>query len=99
MSQVACLLELCTSTSKELRIYLEDKREIWSLPKTEAAGNSVFLISSQDLLDNFEAPLHFLLPLSDLYGHLYKPQPVKNRSLTVEGKAGGRSLIGVCYIN
>lgn len=77
MSQVACLLELWTSTSKELRIYSEDESEIWSLLKTEAAGNSVLLIFSQDHLDNSEAPLHFLLPLPDLYVHLYKPQPLK----------------------
>lgn len=80
MSQVACLLELCTSTSKELRIYSEDESEIWSLPKTEAAGNSILLIFSQDHLDNFEAPLHFLLPLPDLYVHLYRPQPLKSCS-------------------
>lgn len=80
MSQVACLLELCTSTSKELRIYSEDKREIWSLMKTEAAGNSVLLIFSQDLLDDFEAPLHFLLPLPDLDVYLHKSQPVKSFS-------------------
>lgn len=77
MSQVACLLELWTSTSKELRIYSEDESEMWSLPKTEAAGNSVLLIFSQDHVDNSEAPLHFLLPLPDLYVHLYKPQPLK----------------------
>lgn len=87
MSQVACLLELCTSTSKELRIYSEDESEIWSLPKTEAAGNSILLIFSQDHLDNLEAPLHFLLPLADLYVHLYKPQPLKSCS-----KSWGESL-------